>query len=82
MRRRPASASTVVDTPTEGGVKVLFVTHRFDFADGIRREGRDDVLFLRANRSEDGGRPYTLTEEAPLPTSYGQDTYRAVFEIS
>ena len=72
----------VVHALTESGVKVVFVTHLFDFADGIRREERDDVLFLRATRSEDGGRPYKLSEEAPLPTSYGQDTYKAIFEMS
>lgn len=64
----------------EAGVKIVFVTHLFDFADGILDEHRSDVLFLRATRTEDGGRPYKLVEEAPLPTSYGQDTYEAIFE--
>lgn len=64
------------------GVKVVFVTHLVDFADGIRREDRDEVLFLRATRCEGGGRPYKLTEQAPQPTSYCQDTYEALFEIS
>lgn len=73
--RRPASASTVVHALTESDVKVQFVTHLFDFADGIRLEGRDDVVFLHANRSEDGGRPDKLAEEAPLPTGSGQDSY-------
>jgi MutS domain V len=72
----------VVRALTESGVKVVFVTHLFDFADSIRREDRGDVLFLRAARSEDGSRPYKLTEEPPLPTSYGQDTYKAIFEMS
>jgi adenosyl cobinamide kinase/adenosyl cobinamide phosphate guanylyltransferase len=72
----------VVHALCESGVKVVFVTHLFDFADGVRDEHRDDVLFLRATRTEDGGRPYKLIEEAPLPTSYGQDTYESIFEMS
>ena len=61
-------------------MKIVFVTHLFDFADGIQRENRDDVLFLRASRSDDGERPYKLVAEPPLPTSYGQDTYTTIFE--
>lgn len=70
----------VVHALREAGVKIVFVTHLFDFAEGIRSEERDDVLFLRASRSDDGARPYKLVEEPPLPTSYGQDTYEAIFE--
>ncbi len=73
-------ARQVVHALREAGVKIVFVTHLFDFADGIRQEDRDDVLFLRASRTEDGARPYKLQEEPPIPTSYGQDTYRTIFE--
>ncbi len=72
-------ARQVVRALREAGVKVVFVTHLFDFADSIRRERHDDVLFLRASRSEDGKRSYKLAEGEPLPTSYGQDTYRSIF---
>jgi DNA mismatch repair ATPase MutS len=75
-------ARQVVHALREAGVKVVFVTHLFDFADGIRQEHSDDVLFLRASRSDDGARPYKLVEEPPLPTSYGQDTYEAIFETA
>jgi ABC-type polar amino acid transport system ATPase subunit len=74
-------ARQVVHALTESGVKVVFVTHLFDFADSILDEHRNDVLFLRATRTEDGGRPYKLIEEAPLPTSYGQDTYESIFAM-
>ena len=74
-------ARQVVHALTESGVKVVFVTHLFDFADSILDEHRNDVLFLRATRTEDGGRPYKLIEEAPLPTSYGQDTYETIFAM-
>lgn len=60
-------------------IKGLFVTHMFDLADGFHRQGLDSALFLRAERGADGARPFKLAEANPLPTSYGQDSYRKVF---
>ena len=74
-------ARQVASALTESGVKLVFVTHLFDFADAIRRQHRDDVLFLRAPRGEDGQRTYELVEADPLPTSYGEDTYKKVFGL-
>ena len=65
---------------TEAGVKVVFVTHLYDFADRVHSEARADVLFLRAPRGDDGQRTFKLLEEAPLPTSYGADTYKQIFQ--
>ncbi len=73
-------ARQVVGALTEEGVKVVFVTHLFDFADTIHRQQRDDVLFLRAPRGQDGERTYQLVAAPPLPTSYGVDTYKEIFE--
>ncbi len=61
------------------GIKVLFVTHMFDLADGFYRETLDTALFLRAERGSDGARPFKLAAGRPLPTSYGEDSYRKVF---
>jgi MutS domain V len=72
-------ARQVTAALTEAGVRVVFVTHLFDFADAVARQSRDDVLFLRAPRGEDGARTYRLVQADPLPTSYGEDTYRRVF---
>ena len=66
---------------TESGVKVAFVTHLFDFAEAVHQQERDDVLFLRAPRGECGARTYQLVPGEPLPTSYGEDTYRQVFGV-
>ena len=65
----------VVRALLEAGIRVFFVTHQFDFADGFRRQRPDSTLFLRAPRQPDGRRTYKLTVAAPLPTSYGQDIY-------
>jgi hypothetical protein len=63
----------------EAGVKVLFVTHMFDLANGFYRQGLDAALFLRAERGFEGASPFKLAEGEPLPTSYGEDSYRKVF---
>ena len=74
-------ARQVISALTESGVKVVFVTHLFEFADSVHRQDRDDVLFLRAPRGEDGQRTFKLVEAAPLPTSYGEDTYKEIFGV-
>ena len=72
-------AREVVSALLDEGVKVLFVTHMFDLADGFYRHGRDSALFLRAERGTEGARPFKLSEAEPLRTSYGEDSYRKVF---
>ena len=75
-------ARQVVTALLERGVKVLFVTHMFDLADGFYQRKLDGALFLRAERGADGARPFKLSEAAPLPTSYGEDSYRKIFGTS
>jgi MutS domain V len=61
----------VVRALLEAGIRVFFVTHQFDFADGFRRDEPDRALFLRAPRE----RTFRLISAEPLPTSFGQDIY-------
>jgi DNA mismatch repair ATPase MutS len=63
----------------ESGVRAFYVTHLYDLAKGFHDQRRDDVLFLRAERGEDGSRPFKLREAPPLPTSFGADSYRKIF---
>ena len=42
-------------------VKVLYVTHMFDLADGFYRLNMGDALFLRAERLGDGQRAFRLS---------------------
>ena len=69
----------VVGAITEAGVKVFYVTHLFDLANGFYREQPESALFLRAERRPDGRRTFRLLEGEPLPTSYGPESYRRVF---
>ena len=59
-------------------IKVFFVTHMYDFAHGSTPR-LDTALFLRAERQPDGRRTFKLVEREPLPTSYGEDSYRRIF---
>ena len=68
----------VVRALLEADIRVLFVTHQFDFADSFRRQLPDGTLFLRAPRQPDGTRTFKLIVAEPLPTSYGQDIYRRI----
>lgn len=65
----------VVRALLDAGVRVFFVTHRFDFADRFRRQHGAGTLFLRAERGPDGSRNYKLSANPPLPTSFGPDLY-------
>ena len=64
----------------DSGVKVIFVTHQYEFARSYYEEDRDDVLYLRAERLEDGTRTFRIIEGKPLQTSYGEDLYKEIFE--
>jgi len=72
-------ARQVIHAFLQVGVSVLFVSHMFDLADGFSREARETTLCLRAERGADAARPFTLVEANPLPTCYGEDSYRKVF---
>jgi MutS-like protein len=72
-------ARQVVTALLEAGVKVLLVTHMFDLASSFHTQGLDTALFLRAERDSDGARPFKIVDGEPLPTSYGEDSYRKIF---
>jgi DNA mismatch repair ATPase MutS len=72
-------ARQVVHAMLKKHVKVLFVTHMYDLAHGFHAEGLETTLFLRAERRTDGSRTFKLLEGEPLPTSYGEDSYRRIF---
>ena len=72
-------ARQIVRALLERGVKVCYVTHLFDLAQGFHRAKLNAALFLRAERLADGRRTFRLVEGEPLPTSYGEDLYRRIF---
>jgi hypothetical protein len=72
-------ARQILRALTGAGVRVFYVTHLFDLADGLWRRRDDTTLFLRAERQPDGRRTFRLTPGRPLSTSFGEDVYRRVF---
>lgn len=66
----------VVRALLEADIKVLFVTHQYDFAQSFRAQETYPTLFLRAERQPDGTRNFKLAEADPLPTSFGEDLYQ------
>ncbi len=72
-------ARQVIDAMLAANIKIVFVTHMYDLAASYHQRQMNTALFLRAPRSEDGARPFRLSEGEPLRTSYGHDTYRNIF---
>jgi len=72
-------ARQVIRALLDSGVVVYFVTHLFDLAHGFYQQELATALFLRAERQPDGRRTFRLVEGEPLPTSYGEDSYRRIF---
>jgi hypothetical protein len=72
-------ARQIVRVLLDAGIKVFYVTHMFDLAQGFYLAKMDTALFLRAERLTDGRRTFQLVEGEPLPTSYGEDLYKRIF---
>ncbi len=72
-------ARQIVSALMEQKLKVIFVSHQYDFAHGFFVKHAPSTLFLRADRQEDGRRTFKLVEGEPLGTSFGQDLYRDIF---
>lgn len=71
-------ARQVVNALLENNVTVFFVSHMYEFARSFLDDER--VLFLRADRGEDGARSFRLSAAKPLPKSFGADLYQQIFQ--
>ena len=75
-------AAQIVRALEEGGVKIFFVTHLYEFPQACFIRRARNVLFLRAERRSDGSRTFRLVEAGALQTSYGQDLYQQIFQTA
>lgn len=73
-------ASSILGALLEVGIKVFFVTHSFELAQRFHLQAMDTALFLRAERRADGRRTFKVLEGEPLPTSFGEDLYKTIFQ--
>ncbi len=71
----------IVSALLERRIKVFFVTHLYELAHGFYDKKMENMMFLRAERQQDGSRTFKLREAEPLPTSYGVDVYQKIFGI-
>jgi len=72
-------ARQIVTALQEKHVKVIFVSHLYQFTHELYKDKTEETLFLRAERQIDGSRTYRLSEGEPLETSYGIDLYKLIF---
>jgi DNA mismatch repair ATPase MutS len=72
-------ARQVVSALTERRVIVYYVTHQYEFASGFPPESQANILFLLAERLDDGSRTFKIMPGTPLQTSYGRDLYDRIF---
>ena len=63
----------------ENKIEVFSVTHLYTYAVSYLQEKRQDILYLAAQRLEDGARTFQIVPGQPLQTAYGEDLYRKIF---
>jgi hypothetical protein len=73
-------ARQVIRAMLDRRIRIVFVTHMYDLAQGFYARRPDTTLFLRAEREPDGRRTFKLGAGEPEPTSYGEDSYRRIFD--
>lgn len=59
--------------------RMICVTHLYEFTQGYSEQAGSKVMFLRAERREDGTRSFKIIEAEPLRTSFGEDLYNEIF---
>lgn len=60
-------------------IKVFYVTHLYELANGLFERQMENAIFLRAERKAGGERTFKLIVRKPLQTSYGRDVYNEIF---
>ncbi|MCL6625282.1 MAG: hypothetical protein K6T68_01690 [Alicyclobacillus shizuokensis] len=75
-------ARQIITGLVEHGVKVVFVTHLYEYAQGVYSQHPSNAVFLRAQREPDGTRSFRIQPGRPLSTSFGKDLYHEIFQRS
>lgn len=70
----------IVNALLENGIKVMFVSHLYEFSISFFEKRRKETLFLRAERRSDGTHTYRIIEGDPLETSHSEDLYNKIFK--
>jgi DNA mismatch repair ATPase MutS len=75
-------AQQIISALSEKRIRMVFVTHLYEFARSVYEKHGGNVLFLRAERQVDGTRTFRLIEGEPLQTSFGEDLYKRIFAVT
>jgi MutS domain V len=70
----------IIHALRERRVAVVAVTHIYDLALDLYEHRTSAAVFLRAQRHDDGRRTFKVVPGEPLPTSFGADLYRRIFD--
>lgn len=73
-------ARQIVGALSEMHVKVIYVTHLYEYTHDLYQKNMKRTIFLRAERRPDGERTFRLMEGEPLQTSHGEDLYDDIFD--
>ncbi|MBR6256356.1 MAG: hypothetical protein IKR23_03170 [Lachnospiraceae bacterium] len=77
-------AYDIIKALNEAGVRILTVTHLLSFARRVHEESKgkenSGVVFLSAERKEDGTRTFRMIHHEPELTSFGLDLYADIVE--
>ncbi|WP_280265483.1 MutS-related protein [Nocardia wallacei] len=72
-------AGPLIDALVAAGVRVLFVTHLYEFARQRYHSAHPADLFLRAGHHPDGTRTFRFAPAPPEPTSHAADVFHRIF---
>ena len=68
-------AEEITTALIDRGARIAFVTHLYTFAHAMAEKREMDGVFLRAERPDDGKRPFRLDYGEPMATSFGQSLF-------
>lgn len=72
-------AKQITQAFLESGIKIAFVTHLYEFAISFYNNKNYKVLYLKAERKNNGQRTFKLIEQLPQQSAFGEDVYNEVF---
>lgn len=71
-------ARDIITALYDMNVKVIFVTHLFEFSNFMFAENLPRAVYLRAERTDNGSRTFSIRMGRPLLTSFGEDIFKSV----
>lgn len=71
----------ITEALIENKIEVFSVTHLYTYAVSFLEKQGQKILYLRAQRLDDGSRTFRIIPGQPLQTAYGEDLYHRIFQL-